>query len=113
MSVLRQSRSVAEIPVRAHVIESVRPGVTGNHAQAVEISGVQRHLQAVVIRPIDIPHLEDVAQIGELRREWLIGLLVSVVIDNAVVVHRGALPGIGVNAPFPGPFPIPIPPAAG
>src|SRR6266478_6632897 len=90
MSVLRQSRSITEIPVCSHVIESVRVGVSGYHAQAMEISGVQGHLQAVVIGPIDIPHLEDVCKVRELSRERSVGLFGAVGIDEAVVIGGSA-----------------------
>ncbi len=60
VSVLRQSRSVPEIPIRAYVIERVRIGVTGHRAQAVIVARVQRGLQSVVVRAIDISHLKDV-----------------------------------------------------
>src|SRR6202030_4627303 len=86
VSVLRQSRSVTEIPVCSHVIESVRVGVSGYHAQAMEISGVQGHLQTVVIGPIDISHLEDVCKVWELSRERPVGFFGAVGVDCAVAI---------------------------
>ena len=67
MSVLRQAGAITEVPVRAHIIKRVRVGVARHHAQAVIVAGIQRDLQSVVIRPVDVSHLEDVGQIGELR----------------------------------------------
>src|SRR4029077_16176943 len=90
MSVLWQSRSVTEIPVCAHVIESVRVGVSGYHAQAMEISGVQRHLQGVVIGPINIAHLKDVCKVRELRHERPVGLFGAVGVDDTVVIGGSA-----------------------
>jgi len=93
VGVLWQARSVSEIPVCAHVIERVRVGVTGHHAQAMIVSGVQGYLQTVVIGPIDVAHLENVAQIGELRVEGLIRDLIpreGIIVGSTVVVSGGS-----------------------
>ena len=89
MSVLRQAGAITEVPVRAHIIKRVRVGVARYHAQAVIVARIQRDLQSVVVGPVDISHLEDVGQIGELRVERLIERLVSSV-DRTIVVTRAS-----------------------
>src|SRR6266851_1105315 len=58
-----------EIPVRTHHVQGVRIGVTSNHTQAVEISRGQGRLQTIVVRAIDVPHLEDLGQVRKLTKE--------------------------------------------
>ena len=88
MGVLRQAGAVAEIPVRAHIIERMRISVARHHAQAVVVASVQRDLQSVVVRPVDVSHLKNIGQIGELRVEGLIGLLAVVSVVDTVIVER-------------------------
>src|ERR1700693_491168 len=76
----------------------MRPGITGYRVQSVEISRVQRHLQAVVVRPINICHLENIAQVRELRCKWSVGFLGSIQVDRAVVIERSALETKGKGA---------------
>jgi hypothetical protein len=63
-------RAVTEIPVGSYVVERVRVGVTGNHAQAVIVARIQGDLQTVIVRPVDISHLKNVAQEGKLGGVW-------------------------------------------
>ena len=58
--ILWQACAVAEIPVRAHVIGSMSVGVSRDHAQTMEIAGVQSGLQTVVVGAVDVPHLENI-----------------------------------------------------
>src|SRR5208283_3483057 len=58
--VLRQAGAVAEIPVCAHIIEGVRIRVARDHAQAVVVARVQCDLKSVVVRAVDVAHLENV-----------------------------------------------------
>src|SRR5580704_5472557 len=74
--ILRQAGAIAEIPVRAHIIRGVRIGVAHHHTQPVIVARIQSNLQAVVVRFVDIPHLEDVGQVGELFVQRLRGRLV-------------------------------------
>ena len=114
--ILRQAGAVAEVPVRAHVIGRVSVGIAGHHAQAVIVARVQRDLQTVVVRAVDVSHLENVGQVGELGGEGSIRFFASVVIGSAVVVGWPCrLPGKGpVELLPPGSLlASPIPPAAG
>ena len=56
----------------------------------MEISGVQRRLQAVVIGPIDVAHLENVCKVRELSRERPVSFFGAVGVDKTVVISRSA-----------------------
>ena len=56
----------------------------------MEVSGVERHLQTVVIGAIDISHLEDIGQVRELSGERPVGFLGTIEINIAVVIERSA-----------------------
>ena len=69
VGVLRQAGAVSEVPIRANVVERMGIGVTRYHAQPVEISRIQRCLQTVVGGFVDVSHLENIAEVRELRVE--------------------------------------------
>ena len=81
--VLRQAGAIAEIPIRANLIERVPIRISSDHAQAVIVARGHRDLQGVVVRSIDVPHLEDVAQVGELRREGPVRLFAPGTVRSA------------------------------
>jgi hypothetical protein len=54
----------------------MRVGISGDEGQPVIVPRGQCHLQAVVVRLIDIAHLVDEAEKGKLRVEGAAGLLV-------------------------------------
>src|SRR4029077_2153761 len=88
--VLRQTGTIAEIPIRADSVKGVTVGVTGHHAQAVVVARGHRGLQGVIVRSIDVSHLKDVAQVWELRRKWPVRLF-------APGTVRSAESGVGIS----------------
>src|ERR1035438_10281315 len=60
VGILRQAGAVAEVPVRAHIIERMLISVACHNAKAVIVARGQRDLQSVVIGFVDVSHLKDV-----------------------------------------------------
>src|ERR1039458_4071533 len=71
----RNAGARAEIPVRADLVECVRIGVAGDHAETVEVARRECGLQAVVVRTIDVAHLVNLGEEGELGVVGSRGLL--------------------------------------
>src|SRR5215831_5220376 len=68
-AVAGKTESGAEVPVGAYLVERVGPGVAEHHREPMKITRRQRGLQRVVIGTVDIAHLEDLSEIGELGVE--------------------------------------------
>src|SRR6516165_6427718 len=68
-AVAGKTESGAEVPVGAYLVERVGPGVAGYHRQPMKVARRQSGLQRVVIGTVDIAHLENLSEIGELGVE--------------------------------------------
>ena len=78
-AVAGQSQSSAEVPVSTNLIQRVRIRITGDHGQAVVVACCERHLQAVVVRTVNVRHLKNLAEVRELIEEGAAHLLAAVV----------------------------------
>src|SRR6516225_1523429 len=68
-AVAGKTESGAEVPVGAYLVERMGPGVAGHHGQPMEVARGQGGLQRVVIGTVDVAHLENLGEIGELGVE--------------------------------------------
>src|SRR5438445_10964126 len=71
VGVLRQAGAVSEVPIRANVVERMGIGVTRYHAQPVEIRRDNRRSRPVEGDLVDVPNLENLAAVRELRLKGL------------------------------------------
>src|ERR1700730_16184139 len=65
VGILRQAGSVAKMPIRPQVIEGMGKRVTCHSTQAMVVPGRESRLQSVVVGPVDVSHLKNIAQVRE------------------------------------------------
>src|SRR5436305_342081 len=82
----RDAIACPEIPVGANHVQGMRVSVASDHTEAVKVARCERCLESVVVGSIDVLHLEDLRQVGELGIKGATQLFGTIIVGGIHLV---------------------------